>query len=154
MGAVTFKFQDIQNCIVSECYIYAPTDLEGGERVKRVKVMNALWDTGASGSLISQRAAKILGLESIGKTGVSGYNDNIDIKETYLIHVGLPTGDIVTNIEATECNSDEYDAVIGMDIICKGDLAITNKFGNTTFSFRIPSEEEIIFNSKWKLEKL
>lgn len=48
MGAVTFKFQDKQDCIVSECYIYAPTDLIGGESVKRVKVLNALWDTGAS----------------------------------------------------------------------------------------------------------
>lgn len=44
-----------------------------------------------------------------------------------------------------ECNSDEYDAVIGMDIICKGDFAITNKNGHTTFAFRIPSQEEIVF---------
>lgn len=27
MVAVTSKFQDKQDCIVSECYIYAPTDL-------------------------------------------------------------------------------------------------------------------------------
>lgn len=74
-----------------------------------------------------------------------GYNNSIDVKDTYLVHFGLPTGDIVTNIEATECNSDEYDAVIGMDIICKGDFAITNKNGHTTFAFRIPSQEEIVF---------
>ena len=45
-------------------------------------------------------------------------------------------------------HSDEYDVVIGMDVICKGDLAVTNKDGRTTFSFRIPSEVEIDFSEK------
>ena len=64
------------------------------------------------------------------------------------MHIGLPTGEIVTNIMAMEFHSDEYDVVIGMDDICKGDLAVTNKDGRTTFSFRIPSEEEINFSGK------
>ena len=42
--------------------------------------------------------------------------------------------------------SDEYDVVIGMDVICNGDLAITNKDDKTTFSFKIPSEQEIVFS--------
>jgi len=45
-----------------------------------------------------------------------------------------------------EEDGDEYDVVIGMDVICNGDLAITNKYGKTTFSFRIPSEAEIDFS--------
>lgn len=104
--------------------------------------------TGASVSLISARVAKVLGLESIGKSGVSGYNEGVDVKDTYLVHIGLPTGDIVTNIMAMEFHSDEYDVVIGMDVICKGDLAVTNKDGRTTFSLRIPSEVEIDFSEK------
>jgi len=130
---------------VTESYVYAATDIAKGEAVKRVKVQRSLWDTGASVSLISARVAKVLGLESIGKSGVSGYNEGVDVKDTFLIHVGLPTGDIVTNIMAMEFDSDEYDVVIGMDVICKGDFAITNKDGCTTFSFRIPSEMEIDF---------
>ena len=70
----------------------------------------------------------------------------IDVKDTYLIHIGLPTRDIVTDIMAMEFDSDEYDVVIGMDVICNGDLAITNKDDKTTFSFRIPSESEIVFS--------
>jgi len=35
--------------------------------------------------------------------------------------------------------------LIGMDVICKGDFAITNFQGNTTFSFRMPSMYEIDF---------
>ena len=106
-----------------------------------------IWDhLGASVSLISARVAKVLGLESIGKSGVSGYNEGINVKDTYLIHIGLPTRDIVTDIMAMEFDSDEYDVVIGMDVICNGDLAITNQDDKTTFSFRIPSVAEIDFS--------
>lgn len=148
MGAITRRFQEKVDSIVTESYIYAPTDLTHGDPVKRVKIQRSLWDTGASVTLISARVAKVLGLTSIGKSGVSGYNQGIDVKDTYLIHIGLPTGDIITNIMAMEFDTDEYDVVIGMDVICNGDLAITNKDDRTTFSFRIPSEHEIDFSEK------
>lgn len=146
MGVLTRKYQTTVDCIVTESYVYAPTDLGAGEAVKRVKVLRSLWDTGASVSLVSKRVTRVLALESIGKTGVSGYNEGVDVKDTFLVHIGLPTGDIVTNIMAMEFDSDEYDVVIGMDVICKGDLAITNKNEKTTFTFRIPSEEMLDFS--------
>ena len=145
MGVFTQRYQELADCIVTECYVYAPSDLANGEGVKRVKILRCLWDTGASGTLISARVAKVLELSSIGKSGMSGYNSGIDIKDTYLVHIGLPTGDIVTNVMAMECDSDEYDVVIGMDIIGIGDFAITNANEKTTFSFRIPSDSEIAF---------
>jgi len=148
MGSITRQFQEKVDSIVTESYIYAPTDLVQNKQVKRVKITRSLWDTGASVSLISARVAKVLGLISIGQTGVSGYNEGIDVKDTFLVHIGLPTGDIVTNIMAMEFDSDEYDVVIGMDIICNGDFAITNKDGKTTFSFRIPSKETIDLSEK------
>ena len=148
MGTITRRFQEKIDSIVTESYIYAPTDFAQGEPVKRVKIQRSLWDTGASVTLISARVAKVLGLTSIGKSGVSGYNQGIDVKDTFLVHIGLPTGDIITNIMALEFDTDEYDVVIGMDVICNGDLAISNKDDKTTFSFRIPSEQEIDFSEK------
>lgn len=145
MGTITRKFQERVDCVVTESYVYAPVNLAVCKDVKRVKVLRSLWDTGASVSLISARVAKVLGLTSIGKSGISGYNEGVDVKDTYHVHIGLPTGDIVTDIMAMEFESDEYDVVIGMDVICKGDFAVTNKNDKTTFSFRIPSEEEIVF---------
>ena len=146
MGTITRRFQEKIDSIVTESYVYAPTDLAQGGSVKRVKIQRSLWDTGASVTLISARVAKVLGLTSIGKSGVSGYNQGIDVKDTFLVHIGLPTGDIITNIMAMEFDTDEYDVVIGMDVICNGNLAITNKDEKTTFSFRIPSEQEIVFS--------
>ena len=102
MGAITRRFENKVDCIVTESYVYAPVDLSLCKDVKRVKVVRSLWDTGASVTLISARVAKVLGLTSIGKSGVSGYNEGIDVKDTYCVHVGLPTGDIVTNIMAME----------------------------------------------------
>lgn len=145
MGAITRKFQERVDAVVTECFVYAPTELSADSGVKRVKIPRALWDTGASCSLVSSRVAKLLELESIGKTGVSGYNKGIDVKDTFLVHIGVPTGDIITNIQAMECDSDEYDAIIGMDVIGNGDFSITNYEGKTVFSFRIPSEEHIVF---------
>lgn len=146
MGTISRKFEERVDCIVTESYVYTPVDLSLSKDVKRVKVVRSLWDTGASVTLISSRIAKVLGLTSIGKSGVSGYNEGVDVKDTYCVHIGLPTGDIVTNIMAMEFDSDEYDVVIGMDVIGKGDLAVTNQNDKTTFSFRIPSVEEIDFS--------
>ena len=61
------------------------------------------------------------------------------------MHIGLPTRDIVTYIEAMECDSEDYDVVIGMDVICKGDLTITNSHDEMKFSFQIPSAADIDF---------
>ena len=97
MGTITRRFQEKIDSIVTESYIYAPTDFAQGEPVKRVKIQRSLWDTGASVTLISARVAKVLGLTSIGKSGVSGYNQGIDVKDTFLVHIGLPTRDIITN---------------------------------------------------------
>ena len=106
MGTFTKTFTPTADCIVTESYLYSPVELNTSKDVKRVKISRTLWDTGASCSLISERIAKLLNLEPIGKTGVTGYNSNIDVKDTYLIHAGLPTGDIVTNIMAMACESD------------------------------------------------
>lgn len=85
MGAITRKYDVKVDSIVTESFIYAPVDLSSCKDVKRVKVVRSLWDTGTSVSLISARVAKVLGLASIGKSGVSGYNEGIDVKDTYCV---------------------------------------------------------------------
>lgn len=90
MGTITRKFDEKVDCIMTESYVHTPVDLSLCKDVKRVKV-RSLWDTGASVTLISARVAKVFGLTSIGKSGVSGYNEGVDVKNTYCVHIGLPT---------------------------------------------------------------
>lgn len=46
------------------------------------------------------------------------------------LNVEVPASEVIVN---------------GVNIFCKGDFAVTNQNERTTFSFRIPSEEEIVF---------
>lgn len=73
---------------------------------------------------------------------------------TYLVNIALPSGVMVPQVRVTEVQLIPDDNVladkqsqllIGMDIIGLGDFAVTNANGKTTFSFRIPSVEEIDF---------
>ena len=145
MGAFTRRFSSVVDSVVTECYVYSPADLKRGSKVRRLKLDRSLWDTGASSSLISKAAVDALGLIPIGKSEISGVSTGVEFKKTYLIHVGLPTGDVVTNVLASEFDGEDYDLIVGMDVIQNGDLAVTNFNDITTFSFRIPSKKVIDF---------
>ena len=145
MGAFTQRFPTMVDSVVTECFIYSPEDLQRGNKLRRLKLNRSLWDTGASSSLISKKAVEALGLAPVGQSEISGVNTGSEFKKTYLVHVGLPTGDVVTNVLASEFDGEDYDFILGMDIIQNGDIAITNLENTTTFTYRIPSLEEIDF---------
>lgn len=144
MPVFTQRSSDIMEAIITECKICPPVDFANGEMPSKVYTsQNAMWDTGATNTLISPRIVKALGLKPFGKSGISSANGIVETN-TYLVHVGIPSGSVVTNILALEDENDDYEVVIGMDIISRGDFAFSNHEGHSTFSFRIPSQEEII----------
>lgn len=144
MPVFTQRNSDIIEAIITECRICPPVDFSKGEMPQKVYTsQNAMWDTGATNTLISSRIVKALGLNPFGTSGISSVNGIIETN-TYLVHVGLPSGSVVTNVLTLEDDNEDYEVVIGMDIISQGDFAFSNKDGHSTFSFRIPSEEEII----------
>jgi hypothetical protein len=106
--------------------------------------INAIWDTGASGSAISKNVAQHLGLIPTGMAQVNTAAGSV-IQRTYTIDIGLPNNVLIQSITATEIDAltGGCDALIGMDIITLGDFSITNHKGNTCMSFRIPSSHEI-----------
>lgn len=144
MPVFTQRSSDIMEAIITECKICPPVDFAIGEMPSKVYTsQNAMWDTGATNTLISPKIVKALGLKPFGKSGISSANGIVETN-TYLVHVGIPSGSVVTNILALEDENDDYEVVIGMDIISRGDFAFSNHEGHSTFSFRIPSQEEII----------
>lgn len=148
MPVFTQRNSDTIEAIITECRICPPVNFSNGEMPQKVYTsQNAMWDTGATNTLISPKIIKALGLKPFGKSGISSANGIIETN-TYLIHVGIPTGSIITNILALEDDNEDYEVVIGMDIISQGDFAFSNKDGHSTFSFRIPSTEEIILKEK------
>ena len=106
---------------------------------------NALWDTGASSSLIRPEIAAKLNLKPISKTLMATPSDKAVPSNVYLINLYLPSKARIIKIQALEGIPNNCDMLIGMDVIVLGDFAITNFNGQTKFSFRVPSSTEIDF---------
>jgi uncharacterized protein YchJ len=109
------------------------------------KKYNAIWDTGATGSVITKKVAQELNLKPVGMVEVHTAS-GIDTANTYLVNIWLPNKVVFYNLRVAEGKiAEQYEVLIGMDIISKGDFAITNYNGTTVFTFRIPSVECIDF---------
>lgn len=108
--------------------------------------VQAIWDTGATGSAITKATAVALGLIPTGIAQVHTAN-GVVTQQTYLIDIKLPNNILIQGITATEVDalSGGCNALIGMDVINLGDFSITNHNGITCMSFRIPSLHEVDF---------
>lgn len=138
--AFTTKSDGIVDRLLSDVIIIPNQQINPGSENRTIK---AIWDTGASATAISTRVAKECNLLPIGKTTTYTANGPRECNQ-YLIDIGLPNHVIMQNIMVTEADLyDGLDMLIGMNVIIAGDFSITNVGGKTTFSFRIPSCEEI-----------
>jgi len=68
--------------------------------------------------------------------------------EVHRINLTLPNKICFHSIRVTQADMGNVNVLIGMDIISRGDFAITNLNGETCFSFRFPSKERIDFLSE------
>jgi len=66
----------------------------------------------------------------------------------------LPNNVGVSQLRVTQGIINGADVLIGMDVITKGDFALSNFQGKTTFCFRIPSVERIDFDPNRKTTSL
>lgn len=109
---------------------------------------NAIWDTGASRSMITQRVAEALSLESLKMQPVTSIGAE-EMRPVFSVSVGIAKDLKFVNIPVMGVTklTEEHDALIGMDIISQLDFAITNFSGNTTHSIRFPSLHEIDYEN-------
>lgn len=107
----------------------------------------AIWDTGATGTVISQKVISECGLKPIGMAEVNTANDK-RLSSVYFVSIFLPNYVYFPQLRVIEGTISEGDVLIGMDIITRGDFAVTNSDGRTTFSYRWPSTERIDFVEK------
>lgn len=145
--AFTIRYNGISRVLKSKVGIGLPFlgDLETKQENISIKEFIGIWDTGATGSVVTKKVADDLQLKPIGKTIVH-HAGGADEANVYLVNIALPNNVMVPNIRVTEGKlPEEGDAnvLIGMDIISRGDFSVTNLENKTTFSFRMPSCEEI-----------
>ena len=141
----TVKCNSTRNRLVSSCAVYkawAP-DRETAQP-SRLR-FNALWDTGATNSVISGRAVADLGLQVGGYTHVHHVQGTTDDVPFYFVNLVLFSNFHFPDVAVVQGALTDTDLLIGMDIINRGDFAVSNRNGATTFSFRVPSVEDFDF---------
>jgi predicted aspartyl protease len=102
----------------------------------------AIWDTGATGTVISKNVVEKCGLIPHSITTVYTAS-GIDEANVYMISILLPNRVGFPLVQVTEGKLEGTDLLIGMDLIASGDFAVTNVGGKTTLSYRIPSIKRI-----------
>ena len=109
--------------------------------VRTNKESIALIDTGATCSAISRRFAENAHLRPIGRYKIHGF-DKISIVPVYNVDIILPKGIAFKNLEVGQFDTIfNFDCIIGMDILRRGDMALTNAKDEMVFTFRIPPAE-------------
>lgn len=112
--------------------------------IDNAKKYISIWDTGATGTVISQKVIDECGLIPIGMTRVS-HAQGESVTAVFLVSVILPDGVVIPSLRVTRGVLSTCDVLIGMDIINQGDFAITHNGGKTTFTFGLPSKRHLDF---------
>lgn len=105
---------------------------------------SALWDTGATNSVIDKSIVEKLGLTPVGVGKVFHANGEAVVNK-YLVNIVLPNNFMIPMVTVTEGKLQGTNMLIGMDIIGLGDFVITHKNNGTIFSFQMPSTHDLDF---------
>ena len=107
-----------------------PNELSGIE-------YRAAWDTGATVTCISKRIADYLRLPIDGYTQANTAGGTI-LAQVVTVDVRFSNGLIFKSIPVCVAELLNYDVLIGVDIISKGDFLVQNQNGKTTVKFGVP----------------
>ena len=140
----TTNFGRLSNRPITSCFVSAAWLPQEESAAPPMLEFDALWDTGATGSVISQEVAAKLELLPEGTAKVFHAQGSTHVPK-YFVNLGLPNGVEVVGVEALEGVLEGCGVLIGMDIINLGDFAVTNQDGVTMLSFQMPSVNHIDF---------
>jgi predicted aspartyl protease len=115
------------------------TSAQPFQAVTTAQTVRAVWDTGATGTVITRKIVDELHLQPITMVDVVGANST-GRSFVYLVDLHLPNNVVMGNLNVTLADlGPATDVLIGMDVITQGDFVVSNKDGKTTMSFRLPS---------------
>ena len=142
----TAKSDSIKRILKTGVYISPAYDAKGNSITDFLDKTewDAIWDTGATSSLITQRVASHFGLISFAQSNINTPSGQF-ISNIYFVNMLLPNQITINKLRVLEGIGSNFDVLIGMDIITRGDFAVTNFASKTIFSFRMPSRTMIDF---------
>lgn len=142
-------YDGLANVLTSPCRLSAAWTPESDSPEPPTFEMTAIWDTGATNSVIAQSCVDRCGLVASGMTVTHTAGGAIQV-ETYLVNIRLPNGVVFSGVRVAKGILHEVDMLIGMDMINLGDFSVTNAAGRTKFTFRQPSIEHIDYVEQHK----
>ncbi len=117
--------------------IATPVYLRKAENTPRQKC-KAVWDTGATGSMISASMAKKLGLLPVGTTQISGVH-GVNNAKLYCVDMVFEKGFCIPKVKVAEAaDTGGFELLVGMDIINKGIMLIDGSRGKLAVRFQYP----------------
>jgi len=152
---LTVTFASLSNVLASEVgvsSVFIPQTVPAVQHPPISKFFG-IWDTGASASVITQKVVDALKIKPTGMAQVY-HAQGTQLAETYLVNIILPSGVGFSALRVTKGDLVTGDVLIGMDVIGKGDFAVTNYQGKTVFTYRTPSIQKIDFTGQGKPQTL
>lgn len=136
MKVFQFRFETEKNTAEISTPIFikkknSPTPPEKG---------NAIWDTGATSSMISAAIARKLQLVPVGTVQIAGVH-GVQNAKCYLIDIVFQNGFTVPDIKVSEgSNFGGFDLLVGMDIIGRGVMVIDGMDEKLQVNFQFPAD--------------
>lgn len=129
--------------IITDAYISMPSKNVGLGNGQLVKVL-ALWDTGATNSVVTPHIISQLGLKPDG-VAQSTHAGGVSLVNTYLVDIALPNKILLPGVRVSECaeQNGRFDIIVGMDIISLGDFSVTGPANRRMVSFCAPTAMNI-----------
>lgn len=134
MPFIENQFSSLIDVVVTDAWITAPT----GEHVLKVK---AIWDTGSTHTLITDRVVNFLRLKPTGKSEVVSLG-GVSLESTYVVNLNLAENLHIDLLRTIGCKAlgRDLDVLIGMDVIRRGDFILSQSNKATYFCFQLPAK--------------
>ena len=141
MSVFTEKYSKIENRLLNKVILSANGLIDQAL---------AQWDTGATSTCISEEIAEKYQLKPFSYAQAKTPSGTLTTP-IYFINIILNNEVVFNNwkVMGSKIGAQGIDILIGMDIISKGDFAISNYNGKTQFSFRLPSQQDVDYKSEY-----
>ena len=141
----TERYAEIVHELKTPCAVSAAWDPSEDRPVPVLERYLCLWDTGATISAITKQVATDLGLPTEALIPIHHAGGTSNDVPQHFVNLQLPNNVVMVGRPVAQLPLTNCDVIVGMDIISRGDFAISNLDGKTTFTFRMPSVVEFDF---------
>jgi len=140
----TVKYDAKVNALVTEVAVGVAFDPKT-EHPPSLINYKAIWDTGATNSVITSKVVTECGLKPVSRVIVHTAGGDAECL-VYFVWIRLPNQAGFPQVRVTEATiADGIDMLIGMDLISGGDFAVTTSDGKTTLTYCHPSCRRLDF---------